>query len=175
MGSRRQARDGASTPAVSRRSLLAGASAAALPAPAAAPAIISPTASAPGPEPSHLFRSWLYIDTKIERLQTRWAKLESWLIREHHWCQLSFEEQRALPWARELRDIEGCLDLLFEQREALLDRLPTDGARALPELADRLAVVERLVPADENREAHAIVSGVRRDLQGMIVASAASV
>jgi hypothetical protein len=173
MGSRPQAGGGASAHAVSRRSLLAGASAVALPVRPATVVLDPPAAGSPGPEPGHLFRSWLAIDSRIERLQTRWARLESWLIQNHNWCELSAPEQRALPWARELRDIEGCLDLLFEQRQALLDRLPAEGARELPELADRLAVVERLVPPDENREAHAIVCGVRRDLQALIAAGGA--
>lgn len=116
MGSRPQAGGGASAHAVSRRSLLAGASAVALPVPAATAVLDPPAAGSPGPGPGQLFRSWLAIDSRIERLQTRWAKLESWLIQNHNWCELSAPEQRALPWARELRDIEGCLDLLFEQR-----------------------------------------------------------
>lgn len=77
---------------------------------------------------------------------------------------LSPAERRALPWSRELRDIEGRLDVLFERREALLQRLPTDGAKSLPELAERLAVVERLVVLDEHPEANGILNGVRRDL-----------
>lgn len=119
MGSRRQAGGGgACAAAVSRRSLLAGASAVALPVPAATAVLHPPAAGSPGPGSDHLFRSWLAIDSRIERLQRRWAKLESWLIQNHNWCELSAPEQRALPWARELRDIEGCLDLLFEQRAA---------------------------------------------------------
>ena len=145
MGSRRQAeRGGASMRAVSRRTLLAGASAAAVPvaAPIAGPAagLPPPTPELRSPTDGHLVRSWLGIDTQIERLQTRWAKLEAWLVREHRWCELSPAEQQALPWARELRDIDGCLEVLFERREALLGRLPVVGAADLSELAERLEV-----------------------------------
>lgn len=170
MGSRRQAESGdASVRAVSRRTLLAGASAVAVPAaaPIAGPATGLPPAAPElrSPTGGHLVRSWLRIDAQIERLQTRWAKLEAWLVREHRWCELSPAEQQALPWVRELRDIDGCLEVLFEKREALLERLPVAGAADLPELAERLEVVERLIVADDHPEANALVRGVRRDLQ----------
>lgn len=169
MGSRRQAESGgASVRAVSRRTLLAGASAVAVPvaAPIAGPAGLPPAApELRSPTGGQLVRSWLRIDAQIERLQTRWARLEAWLVREHRWCELSPAEQQALPWARELRDIDGCLEVLFEKREALLERLPVGGAADLPELAERLEVVERLIVADDHPEANALVRGVRRDLQ----------
>jgi hypothetical protein len=59
-----------------------------------------------------------------------------------------------LPGAQELRDIDGMLDLLPEQRAALLDKLPTCGARTIEEVIARLAVVERLIWRDEHPEAH---------------------
>ena len=63
-----------------------------------------------------------------------------------------------------LRDIDGCLDLLFERREALLERMPAAAAENVPELAARLAVAARLVSVDEQPEAHGIITGVRLDL-----------
>lgn len=152
--------------AVSRRSLLACASAVTLPMPtAASPTIAAGAPSNVGPnESGGSFKAWLHLDDKIERLQTRWAQLESWLIREHRWCELSPAEQLALPWSRELRDIDGCLDLLFERREALLERMPAAAAENVPELAARLAVAARLVSVDEQPEAHGIITGVRLDL-----------
>jgi hypothetical protein len=111
--------------------------------------------------------NWLAIDSKIARLQTRWAKLESWLAREHNWFQLSAAEQQALPGAQELRDIDGCLDVLFEKREALLASLPNSGSASLEAVAARLAVAERLIWADEHPEAHALIAGSRRDLAAL--------
>jgi hypothetical protein len=69
-----------------------------------------------------------------------------------------------LPGAKELRDIDGCLDVLFEQREALLESLPTSGAVSLESVIARLAVVERLIWPDDHPEAHALIAGARRDL-----------
>lgn len=169
MGSRRKT-DGESVrpPALSRRAVLAGTSAAAFgaakPVAAIAAAVPSATSMAVSDDGARRCANWLAIDTKIARLQTRWAKLESWLAREHNWFQLSSAEQQTLPGAQELRDIDGCLDVLFEKRDALLEFLPTSGSATLPSILARLAVVERLIWRDEHPEAHALIAGARRDL-----------
>jgi hypothetical protein len=166
MGSRRQtAGKGARLPALSRRSVIAGTSAAVLPAPR--PAVALPAAGTID-DSANAYRRWLYLTGKIERLQTRWAKLETWLVREHRWFELTPAEQQALPWAKELREIDGCLDLLFEQREAVLESLPPEGATTLEAVAAKLAVVERLVEHDDHPEAHAMVAGARQDLLALM-------
>jgi hypothetical protein len=106
------------------------------------------------------------VNSRIERLQNRWAKLEAWLAREHDWLTLSPTEQQALPWSRELRDIDGCLDLLFEQREALLESLPTRSANLTSVIA-RLAVVERLIWSHDHPEAYALITGCLQDLKAL--------
>jgi len=172
MGSRRRTEgEGARLPALSRRAVLAGTSAAALAAPKAADAVPPVVQGATTTDGARAYRRWLFLTAKIERLQTRWAKLESWLAREHKWLQLSPAEQQALPWARELRDIDGCLDVLFEQREALLQRLPTVGCTSLEAIAVKLGVVERLVARDDHPEAHAMVAGARQELRAFIRAA----
>lgn len=161
MHARRQT-DGAGVclPKLSRRAVLAGTSAAVLPVPEPT-ASLAAAAISEGVKP---YRRWLYLNAKIERLQTRWAKLESWLVREHSWFQLTPAEQQALPLAQELRDIDGCLDLLFEQRDALMEALPTHGSTTLEAVAARLEVIERLVERDDHPEAHAMIAGARQDL-----------
>ena len=152
-------------PALSRRAVLAGTSAAVLPAPKLTAPAVAAGAISEGAKP---YRRWLAVNAKIERLQTRWAKLETWLVREHCWFQLTPAEQQALPWAKELRDIDGCLDVLFEQREALLETLPTHGSTTLEAVAAKLEVVERLVERDDHPEAHAMVAGARQDLVALL-------
>jgi hypothetical protein len=162
MGSRQlTAGERARLPALSRRAVLAGTSAAVLPAPAPTASLAAPKAVSEAAKP---YRRWLAVNAKIERLQTRWAKLETWLVREHSWFQLTPAEQQALPWAQELRDIDGCLDVLFEQREALLETLPTHGSTTLEAVAAKLEVIERLVERDDHPEAHAMIAGARQDL-----------
>ena len=169
MGSRRKTGvEGVRLPELSRRAVIAGTSVVAFGAvnPAAALAT-SPAAALTAPDEG-IKRSarWLAINAKIERLQTRWAKLEGWLGREHAWFQLSPAEQQALPWAKELRDIDGCLDVLFEQRDALLESLPTHGG-GMDSVIAKLAVVERLIWPCDHPEAHALIVGSRLDLIAM--------
>lgn len=156
-------------PELSRRAMIAGTSVAALGAakPAAAVTIPSATSLLDSDEGTRQCASWLAIDAKIARLQTRWAKLEGWLAREHRWLKLSPAEQQALPWAKELRDIDGCLDLLFEQREAALKSIPCSGSADLESVVAKLAVVERLIWREEHPEVHALITGARRDLTVM--------
>jgi len=162
MGSRRQTEgERARLPELSRRAVIAGTSTAVLPAPKLAAPALAGTAIGDGAKP---YRRWLHLNAKIERLQTRWAKLETWLVREHSWFQLTPAEQQALPWAQELRDIDGCLDLLFEQRDALMEALPTHGSTTLEGVAAKLEVIERLVERDDHPEAHAMIAGARQDL-----------
>ena len=162
MGSRRMTGgEDARLPEISRRLVVVGASAATMAwrAPATGTAI-------PDERTRQLTR-WLSLTTHIERLQDRWARLEGWLVREHDWLKLSPTEQQALPWARELRDIDGCLDALFERRERLLASLPASGVASMDSAIIRLAVVERLIWPDDHPEAHALVAGVRQDLVAM--------
>lgn len=167
MGSRQNAGDGnVRLPELSRRAVLAGTTVAAFGAakPGEAAALPSIAASVLTDEGTRRCANWLAVNAKIERLQSRWAKLESWLVKEHAWCKLSPAEQQALPWAKELRDIDGCLDVLFEQREALLQSIPATGSISLDSVVARLAVVERLIWREEHPEVHALVTGARRDL-----------
>lgn len=167
MDSRQKAGDGnVRLPELSRRAVLAGTSVAAFGAAKPGEATAIPSIATPvlSDEGTRRCANWLALNAKIERLQSRWAKLESWLVREHAWCHLSPAEQQALPWTKELRDIDGCLDVLFEQREALLRSIPATGSTSLDSVVAKLAVVEHLIWREEHPEVHALVTGARRDL-----------
>ncbi|MCR5879991.1 helicase [Phenylobacterium sp. J367] len=162
--------EGVRLPELSRRAVIAGTSVAALGAakPVAATGAIPPAATlVPSDEGTRRCARWLAIEAKIARLQTRWAKLETWLAKNHNWFRLSPAEQQALPWAKELRDIDGCLDVLFEQREAALKSIPSSGSADLESIIAKLAVVERLIWREEHPEVHALITGARRDLTAM--------
>lgn len=162
MGSRRETLgESLRLPQVSRRAVLGGASVVAL---APAPASAAPRPPTLPDDATRRCARWLHLNGRIERLQDRWAKLEAWLTREHGWLTLSPAEQQALPWSQELRDIDGCLDLLFEEREALLESLPTRSAN-LPSVIARLAVVERLIWSHDHPEAYALITGCLEDLK----------
>jgi hypothetical protein len=166
MGSRRKT--GSETlrlPELSRRAVLAGTSAVALGVPKSAAATIPSAAAVAGSdEGTKRCARWLAINAKIERLESRWIDLEHWLVNKHQWFQLSPAEQGALPGEKELRDIDGCLDVLFEQRDAMLGSLPTSGSVSVEAVIVRLAVAERLLWPDEHPQARALVAGALQDL-----------
>jgi hypothetical protein len=167
MGSRRKTGvEGVRLPELSRRAVIAGTSVVAFGAAKPAAALATPATAAliASDEGTKRCARWLAINAKIERLQTRWAKLETWLAKEHSWFQLSPAEQQALPWAKELRDIDGCLDVLFEQRDAVLETLPTCGSVNMESVIAKLTVVERLIWPCDHPEAHALIAGARQDL-----------
>jgi hypothetical protein len=76
---------------LSRRAVIAGTSVAAFAAARPAVAAARPPTAAPAAsdEGTRRCASWLAIDSKFGRLQTRWAKLESWLAKNHDWFRLS--------------------------------------------------------------------------------------
>lgn len=168
MGSRRKTDvEDVRLPEISRRALIAGTSVAAFGAasPAAAASTnLVPVALVASTEATRHCKNWLAIDAQIERLQNRWARLEGWLIREHSWCTLTPTEQQALPWSRELRDIDGMLDTLFEKRERLLDTIPASASVSFEAIIARLAVLERLIWPEDHPEAHAMIARSRQDL-----------
>lgn len=170
MGSRRKTGvEDARLPALSRRALIAGTSVVAFGAanPAVASVTLPPAAAVASDIATRRCRNWLAVDAQIERLQNRWAKLEGWLIREHSWCKLTPAEQQALPWSKELRDIDGILATLFEKRERLLEAIPDSSALSLAAVVARLAVVERLIWPEDHPEAHAMIARSRLDLLAM--------
>lgn len=168
MGSRQQTGGGGTRPpALSRRAVLVGTSAA-----ATAPTLTHSAGKAAealtptrGVKP---YERYLHIDARISRLQRRWGRLESYLADQHDWLRLTEAERRAVPGAQELRDIDGMLDLLFEEREKLLAELPVRGATSLEVVIARLAVAERLIWRDDFPEAHAMIAGAREDLSAML-------
>ncbi|WP_395943933.1 helicase [Brevundimonas sp.] len=169
MGSRRKTGvEDARLPEISRRALIAGTSVAAFglasPTAAAASTSLAPAALIASTEATRHCKNWLAIDAQIGRLQNRWAKLEGWLIREHSWCNLSPSEQQALPWSKELKDIDGILDTLFERRERLLEAIPDSASVSFEAIIARLAVLERLIWPEDHPEAHAMIARSRQDL-----------
>ena len=163
-------------PEISRRALIAGTPVAALATPksvfaAASPPIASAAADAADDGVRRL-KQWLALDRKIERYRDRWARLEGWLVRERAWFKLSPAEQRAHPGGRELQDIDGCIEVLTEKRDALLEALPDSRTVTLESIVTRLAVVERLVWPEDHPEAHALIAGAHQDLITLAGASA---
>lgn len=173
MGSRQQTEgEGVRLPALSRRAILVGTSAAAAVSGARAAAPLGPQPH-PFSNPADLYKHWVSLDQETEQLLLEWGNVEGLLMQKHNWYQLSEDERTALPEGQALRDLDTRLNRLFRERDGLLDKLPTRGARSLEAVAARLAVVERLLYPDDHPEAHAMVVGSRRDLGAIMTGRAA--
>lgn len=170
MGSRQSAAgERARLPALSRRAVLVGTSAAAT-APQAGVAHPLPSVTASGTA-TGLYRRWVHLDREIERLLLRWGDIEGWLFETHNWHRLSEAEQAALPAGQLLRDVDTQLKRLCAERDGLLEKLPRSGADTLETVAARLAVVERLLYRDDHPEAYDMILGSRRDLTTLMARS----
>lgn len=174
MGSRQQTEGGgARLPALSRRTMLVGTSAAAAASGANAKAPLWAGAHAFS-DPTKLYEHWLTLDREVERLLLQWGDVEGWLMTEHNWHRLSEAEQSMLSEGRALREIDARLNSLCAERDGLLRKLPTRGAQTLDAIAARLRVAERLIYRDDHPEAHALIVGSRRDLCAIRAGAAGS-
>ncbi len=111
--------------------------------------------------------NWLALRAEHERLAGRWSKLEAKLASEHDYLKLSRRQQRALPEARELDDIDDQLEDLHEQQQTLLAVLPTIAATSPLGLAGKLAVAAVEICPEENEQAHHLIASILRDLKAM--------
>lgn len=142
----------------SRRALLGGAT--------AAPLLLE-RSTADADQSVVACENWLALRAEHERLARRWSSLEAKLAREHNYLSLSRRQQRALPEARELDDIDDQLEELHEQQQTLLAVLPTFAAISALGLAGKLAVAAVEVCPEENEEAHHLIASILRDLKAM--------
>jgi len=170
MGSRQLTEgEGARLPALSRRAMLVGTSTAAAASGAKVTAPLATEAQAFN-NPTRLYEHWISLDKEVERLLAQWGDVEAWLMREHNWYRLSEAERSTLPEGRTLGEIDERLNSVFAERDGLLGKLPTRGARTVDVVAARLQVAERLIYRDDHPEAHAMIVGSRRDLNEIVAA-----
>lgn len=142
----------------SRRTLITGATAAPL---------FAGAASAQTDQAVTACENWLALDAARNRLSRRWQKLETQLAREHNFLKLSRRQQKKLPQAQELYEIDDRLEELWEEQDALLKILPTLAATSAFGLAGKLAVAATHVCKDENEEGHHLIASILRDLKAM--------
>lgn len=109
--------------------------------------------------------TWLARQRERQSLSRRWQKLETRLVRERDWFNLTRRQRAALPEAAELDVIDDRLDVLAAQNEELLAILPGIAAITAQGLALKLAVAVAHVPPEENKDAHDLIASILRDLQ----------
>jgi hypothetical protein len=112
---------------------------------------------------------WIALDLEIDRLTMRWAKLEALMAREFGWFALTDGEQKALPEAAEMFEIDARLEALSHQRERLLKPLSHLRAHTLHGVTSKLVIAARLVEHEEN-PAQPFVANAIRELADMCCA-----
>ena len=106
---------------------------------------------------------WLAIDTEIGRLSRRWSELEMRMARDHGWFSLSTAQQRVLPQAADMFEIETQINDLYERRDRRLNSLSKLRAGDMRGIAGKLTVAARLLE-DEDGPAYRLVADVVREL-----------
>ncbi len=104
---------------------------------------------------------WIALDLEIDRLARRWSQLETLMARKHRWFALTHAEQRALPQAAEMFEIDDRLEALSSQRERMLQPLSRLQADTLHGIASKLVIAARLMQQEENAAQPFVASAVR--------------
>lgn len=156
----------------SRRALIAGAAAAPLIAaggasPTRATAQEPPTERAPVDPAVDLARECLALHRENERLHRRWGDVEAWLADNHDWFKLTEEQQRALPEARKLNDIDRRFAALKKERPRAMRRLRRTPAKSLAGAMGKLRVVVAAIEPDEFPSAYRLLKATIRDLSAL--------
>jgi hypothetical protein len=156
----------------SRRALIAGAAAAPLIAaggasPTHATAQEPPTERAPVDPAVDLARECLALHRENERLHRRWGDVEAWLADNHDWFKLTEEQQRALPEARKLNDIDRRFAALKKERPRAMRRLRRTPAKSLAGAMGKLRVVVAAIEPDEFPSAYRLLKATIRDLSAL--------
>ena len=103
-------------------------------------------------------------EAEASSLAGLWGKLESHMVKHHNWCGISEQEQRALPGAKEMHEIEARLTILSREREKILPLLPAMAATDRSTMILKLKVVLMLLLPDEHPEARTLLDSALRDL-----------
>ncbi|HEX8900251.1 hypothetical protein [Vitreimonas sp.] len=156
----------------SRRALIAGAAAAPLLAagcalPTRAIAQAPPTENVTVDPALELARQCLALRRENERLHRRWGDTEAWLADNHDWFKLTDAQQRALPEARKLYDIDRRFVALEKERPRAMRRLRRTPAKSLAGAIGKLRVVVAAIEPDEFPSAYRLLEATIRDLQSL--------
>ena len=138
----------------SRRGLIQGAAACALPLPNG---ILDPALV--------LAKRCRWLGEEQRRLSVAWQGVEAWLFEHRNWPRLTSAEQAAVPEAAQLRAIEQQLadiDTMYDRILPLLRKTP---ALTREGLFARLDVLLSLIDMDDNPDAHALLKSCRSDLE----------
>ena len=143
-------------PKPSRRRLLQGVTAFALPS----------AALADGTDPALVVsKRWCWLQAEQRRLILQWQDVETWLFANCNWPKLSKAECDAVPEGAQLRAIDDQLGEIDKLYDALLPVLKKTPATTREGLFARFDALLHFVVQDENPDARAILKSCLRDLE----------
>ena len=149
---------GARERAPSRRALIQGATALALPLPTGAAVAAADPAQAIGEQ-------WCALHTEQRRLCLAWQDVESWLFKHRNWPRLSPEECEAVPEAAAMRAIEAQLEAIDRTYDTLQPQLVRTEATTREGLLARLDALLWFLDAEDHPDARALLQSCQRDLK----------
>jgi hypothetical protein len=150
----------ATTLAPSRRGLLHGAVAFALPLPtlvaATDPALV-------------VAQRWCDLEAEQRRLFLEWEKVETWLFKHRNWPNLSDAERAAVPEGAQLEAIDDQLAANDKTYDVLLPLLRTTPAISRAGLLARFDALLLFLESREHSDARALLMSCQRDLNRLWV------
>ena len=142
--------------APSRRGLIQGATACALPLPS------------PGGETDPalvIARQWCALEAEQRRLILEWQSVETWLFKQRNWPRLSEAERAAIPEGAQFTAIDRQLDAIDRNYDALLPLLKTKRATTRAGVFARFDALLHFVVQDEHPDARALLMSCLGDLK----------
>jgi hypothetical protein len=131
----------------------------------ALPLAAMPFAASGSDETIRLCRSWLSTEAQIFRLQERWSDVENHVVAKYdNWFTLTEDEQRKLPDAAEMFEIDARMDAIQDAREDIIPRLPGLIATTREAILMKFEVVADLLRLEDHRDELNLLNSARRDL-----------
>jgi hypothetical protein len=144
--------------APSRRALIHGATALALPVPASAAIVAGDPAQVIG-------ERWCALETEQRRLIIAWQDVETWLFKHRDWPKLSEAERAAVPEAAQFEVIDAQLAEIDRTYDGLLPQLKTTPAKSRAGVMAKLDALLWFLDVDDHPDARVLLQSCQRDLQ----------
>jgi hypothetical protein len=112
-------------------------------------------------------RRWLALDDERAGYLEGWCSINAQLERQPGWFDLSEKDRAEAELVAGLPQLDRRLRAMDRRLRHWLRSLPTAPSRDLEEVVANLSVAERLLPPEENRVVHGLISRAVRDLSRM--------
>ncbi|MEW6020063.1 MAG: hypothetical protein AB1760_18555 [Pseudomonadota bacterium] len=149
---------GARERAPSRRALMQGAAALALPF----PVVTAATAA----DPAQLIgEQWCALETEQRRLIIAWQDVETWLFKHRDWPKLSEAEQAAVPEAARFEPIDEQLAEIDRVYDRLLPQLKGTPATSRAGVLAKLDALLWFLNVEDHPDARVLLQGCQADIE----------